>query len=113
MAASYLRPGLNEPQAGSICMNVCRAGCCRGPLLLELSDTEIPAFVAQARRLSVELKVNTGMNGGGWVKFSDHVGERCPMLDPDSAACRIYGQRPMRCREFPERPTTGCPISGG
>ena len=33
------------------------------------------------------------------------------MLDPDTWACRIYADRPGRCRDFPERLTPGCPLS--
>ena len=109
----YLIPGLSVQEASHICMNVCRAMCCRGPLLLELAAEELPSFVEEATMLGVELHMNRSPEGGGWVKFSDHEGERCPMLDPDTFACRIYQRRPERCREFPEKWTPGCPISGG
>ena len=111
--ASYLRPGLTAEEASRICMDQCRAMCCRGPLLLELQPAELPAFEAAAIELGVKVKVNRTGDGGGWLKFSDHEGERCPMLHPDTMQCRIYDCRPFRCREFPERPTPGCPISGG
>jgi Fe-S-cluster containining protein len=94
-------------------MNICRAMCCQGPLLLELAEDELPSFVEQATMLGVKLEVSKGLQGGGWVKFSDHEGERCPMLDPHTFACLIYENRPRRCREFPEKWTPGCPISGG
>ena len=87
--------------------------CCQGPLLLELDPGEVAGFVAQGRKVGVAVAVNRGKGGAGWVKFADHPGERCPMLDPDTAECRIYADRPRRCREFPEKLTPGCPISGG
>lgn len=110
---SYLRPGLTISEASHICMNVCRAMCCRGPLLLELLPPELPAFEEQARKLKVELRVSRGNDGRGWLKFSDYPGERCPMLNPVTFQCRIYDDRPARCRDFPEKQTPGCQISGG
>ena len=109
----YLKPGLNLEQASHICMNVCRAMCCRGALVLELAPGEVSEFADAAEELGVTAQIGERMNGGGLVKFADHEGERCPMLDPDTLECRIYAQRPERCREFPEKPTPGCPISGG
>lgn len=111
--SSFLAPGLTPGEASQICMNQCRAMCCRGPLVLELAAGEVAGFVAAARNLEVQVKVNTAADGQGWVKFADHPAEMCPMLDATTFACRIYESRPRRCREFPERPTPGCAISGG
>jgi Fe-S-cluster containining protein len=94
-------------------MNQCRALCCRGPLVLELAAGETEGFAAAGEKLQVQVKVNTAADGQGWVKFADHPGEMCPMLDARTFACRIYESRPQRCREFPSRPTPGCAISGG
>ncbi len=93
-------------------MTECRAGCCRGPLLLELTSGEVRLLRRAAARLKVRLHLEQRDDGSGWLKFTDHEGERCPMLAPDSFACRIYYQRPRRCRDFPQRPTPGCRISG-
>ena len=109
----FLRPGLTLEQASHICMNVCRAMCCRGPLVLELAPEEVAGFVDAGASLGIDVNISKGTGGRGLVKFTDHEGESCPMLDPDTLACRIYAARPRRCREFPERPTPGCPISGG
>ena len=109
----FLRPGLSLDQASHICMNVCHAMCCQGPLLLELTAEEVTGFAEGAKSLGIRAVIGEGNDGGGWVKFSDHEGEKCPMLDPDTLACRIYEKRPRRCREFPEKLTPGCPISGG
>ena len=111
--ASYLRPGLTISEASNICMNVCRAMCCRGPLLLELLPGEVPAFYENGRKLHIDLKLNVADDGRGWVRFADHPGESCPMLNPVTFQCRIYDDRPARCREFPEKQTPGCQISGG
>ena len=111
--ASYLRPGLTISEASHICMNVCHAMCCRGPLLLELLPQELRAFEEHARRLDVNLEVHTADDGRGWLRFADHPGEKCPMLNPVTFRCSIYDDRPARCREFPEKETPGCQISGG
>ena len=111
--ASFLRPGLTPGQATRICMEQCRAMCCRGPLILELAPREVLPFQRAAGELAVTAQLQVRQDGSGWLRFADHHGERCPLLDPASNACRIYEQRPQRCREFPERPTPGCAISGG
>ena len=87
--------------------------CCRGPLVLELAPEEVAQFVDAGKSLGIGVNFGRGTGGRGLVKFADHEGDRCPMLDPDTLACRIYATRPKRCREFPERPTPGCLISGG
>ncbi len=110
---SRLIAGLTPEAASHICMHQCRAMCCRGPLILQLTVEEAPGFRAQAARLKIDAKITSAGDGGGWVRFSDYPGERCPMLDPDTFACRIYEERPQRCRDFPEKPTPGCAISGG
>ncbi len=94
-------------------MEQCRAGCCRGPLILRLAADEVAAFQASATALGVAAQVTPTSYGGGWVRFGDHAGQCCPMLDQATWACRIYEARPQRCRAFPERPTPGCAISGG
>ena len=111
--AQYLMPDLTPEAASHICMTQCKAMCCRGPLVLQLTGKEVPAFKGHASSLGVDLVVGTAPDGGGWVRFSDHAGERCPMLDESTFACRIYEDRPQRCREFPQRITPGCAISGG
>ena len=108
----HLIPGLTVEAASHICMHQCRAMCCRGPLILRLTQQEVPAFKRHAAALSVALEITQAPDGGGWVRFSDHAGEHCPVLDDPTSACRIYVDRPQRCREFPERPTPGCAISG-
>ena len=103
---------LTPDAATDICMNQCRAMCCRGPLILRLSGDESSRFEEQAMALGLTVKVDAAPGGGGWVKFAEHTGERCPMLEDTTSACRIYQDRPQRCRIFPERPTPGCAISG-
>ena len=102
---------LTPEAATDICMNQCRAMCCRGPLILRLSGDESSRFEEQAMALGLTVKVDAAPGGGGWVKFAEHTGERCPMLEDTTSACRIYQDRPQRCRIFPERPTPGCAIS--
>ena len=108
----YLVPGLTPGEATDICMNQCRAMCCRGPLILQLTTEEVPVFAGLARDLGVAAEIATAPDGG-WVRFTDHQGECCPMLDGATSACLIYDQRPQRCRDFPEKRTPGCAISGG
>ena len=109
---SFHRQGFTPEAASDICMNQCRAGCCRGPLVLRLTPEEVTTLRRAAARLGVSLQPGLSASGGGWLKFADYPGELCPMLDPVTYACRIYAERPGRCRAFPERPTPGCAISG-
>ena len=104
-------PDLTPEAASRICMDQCNAMCCRGPLILRLTEDESADFRRRAEILGIQATVSQAPVGG-WVKFSDHPGERCPMLDEDTWACRIYQHRPQRCRSFPEKPTPGCAISG-
>ena len=109
----YLMPGLTPESATDICMEQCRAMCCRGPLILTLTQAEVLTFKQNSVALGVPLKLSKSPDNGGWVKFADHAGECCPMLDQSTFACRIYADRPQRCRDFPEKLTPGCAISGG
>ena len=104
--------GLTPEAATNICMNQCRAMCCQGPLILRLIEDEPALFEEKAAAMGLMVKVDAAPSGGGWVKFAEHPGQRCPMLNDATSACRIYNDRPQRCRIFPERPTPGCAISG-
>ena len=108
---SYLKPGLALRQANAICMDQCRGQCCRGPLILHLDKNEVAEFKEMGACLGIETNISVSRYGDAWVKFSEHVGEHCPLLDPDTSQCLIYNNRPARCRAFPEKPTPGCPIS--
>ena len=99
-------------EASSICMGRCRAACCQGPLVLRLSREEVDGFRSRAAALGLgPVRARTLEDGGALVRFTDYPGDRCPMLDPGTWACRIYPARPYRCRAFPERLTPGCPLS--
>lgn len=111
--AAYLRPGLTPEQASEICMDQCRAMCCRGPLILELTADEAEDFRSRAAALGTEVDFLPLSQGRAGIRFSDYPEECCPMLNRDTFACRIYRDRPERCRRFPERLTPGCSISGG
>jgi Fe-S-cluster containining protein len=108
----HLAPGLTLEAASHICQHSCRAQCCRGPLVLQLAAPEVAMFRTRAAGLGVELKLRVEADGTGTVVFLEHPGGRCPMLDDATSACRIYQDRPARCREFPEGPRPDCPISG-
>ena len=108
----HLMAGLTPAAASDICMNHCKAMCCRGPLVLRLSPDEVRAFEGHAVRLGVAVRITQTPEGGGWLRFLDHPGEHCPMLDDATSACLIYQYRPQHCRDFPRRPTPGCLISG-
>lgn len=107
-----LKPGLTAEAASRICMHQCRAQCCRGPLVLQLSREEVIEWQGFAEGLGVAATIRRASDGNGWVRFSEHEGEHCPFLDNATSACRIYAHRPQRCRDFPERATPGCAISG-
>ena len=109
----FLRDGLTLQQASKICMTQCRAMCCRGPLVLELTVDEADEFRQRAAGLGTEVDLYPLSSGGYGIRFTDYVGDCCPMLDRATFACRIYPHRPERCRQFPQRLTPGCPISGG
>ena len=103
---------LTPAEASRICMDECRAMCCRGPLILRLERDEIAGFYRAADRLGVTASIKPTADGGGNLLFLDHPGECCPMLDQVTFACRIYEERPRVCREFPRKPEPGCAISG-
>ena len=103
---------LAPADASRICMDQCRAMCCRGPLILRLEPQEVAEFYRAADRLDVYANIKPAADGGGNLLFLDQPGERCPMLDPDTFACRNYDRRPRVCREFPRKPEPGCAISG-
>ena len=103
---------LTPEEASGICMDQCRAMCCRGPLILRLELDEVAVFHGEAVRLGTTADISSAADGGGNLLFLDHPGECCPMLDQATFACRIYEQRPRVCREFPRRPEPGCAISG-
>jgi Fe-S-cluster containining protein len=108
----HLAKGLTLEAASRICMHECRALCCRGPLYVSLGAPEVRMFREQAARLGVPLTLRESADGSGTVVFLEHEGERCPMLDGTTWACRIYADRPARCRAFPEKPRPECAISG-
>ena len=108
---SYLKPGLRLREANTICMEQCRGQCCRGALILRLEKKEVAEFKEMGAYLGIETNISVSRYGDAWVKFSEHIGDHCPMLDPDTSQCLIYDNRPARCRTFPEKPTPGCPIS--
>ena len=103
---------LTPEEASRICMDQCRAMCCRGPLILRLEPEEVAVFHREAVHLGTTADISPAADGGGDLLFLDHPGECCPMLDQATFACRIYEQRPRVCREFPRRPEPGCAISG-
>jgi Fe-S-cluster containining protein len=105
-------PVLAPEVASRVCMHECGARCCRGPQYLRLGVDEVPAFAARAAGLGVQVHLEPAPGGGALVRYLEHDGERCPMLDAATWACRIYAHRPRRCREFPDGPRPGCAISG-
>ena len=107
---SYLKPGLTVEAASSICIERCGAQCCQGPLILCLSEEEKLVFYNTADRTYIHLAMTP--SGESWlVKFQDHQGSRCPMLDSETKKCLIYEDRPKQCRAFPSGPIEGCEIS--
>ena len=109
----YLRPGLTAEAASAICMGQCRAQCCRGPLVLAITEEEVSRLASLGELLAVDVTIIRNPDGSGQIRFLDHPGEHCPFLDGATWACRIYADRPQRCRLFPQGPTPGCAISGG
>ena len=89
---------LTPEEASRICMDQCRAMCCRGPLILRLEPDEVAVFHREAVHLGTTADISPAADGGGDLLFLDHPGECCPMLDQVTFACRIYEQRPRVCR---------------
>ena len=92
-------------------MTECKGLCCRGALVLQLTSVEYKYFKKAAAKLNVSVFASKGVNSTALLKFSDHTGSHCPMLDSDTSTCRIYEHRPNVCRSFPVRFTPGCIIS--
>jgi Fe-S-cluster containining protein len=90
-----------------VCRLQCRAACCQGPLVLRLSAEEAARLTARGAALGVPVVI-VPVADGARLRFTDHPDDRCPMLDPVGHGCRIYPERPARCRAFPEAPTPGC-----
>lgn len=109
----HLVSGLSLEEASHVCMHQCRAMCCRGPQCLRLTPAEVASFKGHAADLGVAIHILESPEGAGIVRFLDHPGEHCPMLDDLTSVCRIYSSRPSPCREFPEKLRPGCAISGG
>ncbi|MBI4282185.1 MAG: YkgJ family cysteine cluster protein [Chloroflexi bacterium] len=109
----YLIASLSAEAASRICAKQCRAMCCRGALILQLTSNEVPSFNEHATTLGAVLLMTPISDGGAWVRFAEHQGGHCPMLDAHSSTCRIYVDRPTQCRDFPHNLTPGCAISGG
>ena len=107
----YLAPGLTPEVASRICSTMPRPVLPRPPPA-EPTAPEVLSF-RRTRRLSVELTLHEAEDGSGAVAFLEHAGECCPMLDHATSVCRIYADRPHRCREFPDKLRPGCAISGG
>ena len=107
---SYLKHGLTIEDASNICIERCGAQCCQGPLVLCLSEEERLVFKNTSDNMGTSLKITPF--GESWiVKFEDHQGDCCPMLDIKTMKCLNYEHRPRQCKEFPSRPIKGCEIS--
>lgn len=111
--AAFALAHLTAAAASAICMGHCRAMCCRGPQYLRLTAAEADQLARLAGQLGAPLVLQRSADGSATLGFLDHAGDCCPFLDQTTWACRIYADRPARCRQFPEGPRPGCAISGG
>ena len=71
-------------------MEQCRGQCCRGALILRLGKNEVAEFKEMGAHLGIETNISVSRYGDAWVKFSEHIGDHCPMLDPETSRCLIY-----------------------
>jgi len=85
--------------------------CCRGPLVLQLTVIEHEFLKNVGKQFQLPVVSSATMDGRYILKFLDHPGLHCPMLDSETSMCRIYEDRPKVCREFPVKVTPGCLIS--
>lgn len=106
----FLKPGLTPERAQPLCLQQCRAQCCRGPQFLRLTDDEVTRLKRHADALGLRLTIHAEADGGS-IRFLEYANDCCPMLDDATSRCRIYDERPQRCRAFPEGPRPGCLIS--
>ena len=89
----------------ALCVEQCRAACCRAPGSLVLSERE-----AQRLAMRVPGALTLYHEGGNRhrLNFSDHGGQ-CPALNDDST-CRVYADRPVACHHYPSMPDPRCAV---
>lgn len=104
---------IDPGEVTNICINQCKAMCCRGPFILSLANYEFKEFERYSKELDRDLKPIYKDDGTVGIRFLDHIGGNCPMLNSDTSTCGIYQNRPKVCRDFPTKYTPGCLISGG
>ena len=92
----------------ALCVERCRAACCRAPGSVVLSHHE-----ANRMALRSPTPLHLYDEGGNRLRlnFSDHDGH-CPMLEAD-ARCRIYSDRPVACHRYPSQPELRCAVWPG
>ena len=78
---------LTPEEASRICMDQCRAMCCRGPLILRLEPDEVAVFHREAVRLGTTADISPAADGGGNLLFLDHPGGVLP--DAGSSHLRV------------------------
>ena len=99
---------LTPEEASRICMDQCRAMCCRGPLILRLEPEEVAVFHREAVRLGTTADISPAADGGGNLLFQDHPGECCPMLDQATFAWpHLRTEAAGLVPEFPRRRSLG------
>ena len=78
---------LTPEEASRICMDQCRAMCCRGPLILRLDPDEVAVFHREAVHLGTTADISPAADGGGDLLFLDHPGGVLP--DAGSSHLRV------------------------
>ncbi len=104
---------IDPGEVSNICIGQCKAMCCRGPLILSLTNDEFVEFERYSGKLDLDIKPIQRDDGTIGIRFLDFAGGHCPMLNPYTSMCMIYQNRPKVCRDFPTKYTPGCLISGG
>lgn len=101
----------------AMCSVECGAKCCRAPLVLSVTETELPAMLAlrpdidmaEHGRTDTWIDLATGEQVARTVvTFADEPGQACPFLDQPTNRCTVYEARPESCRGFPDRPESWC-----
>jgi Fe-S-cluster containining protein len=104
-----VNPGWVQPPSRALCVEQCRAACCRAPGSIELDGWELDSLRGSTpQTLIVYAELETPQVQRYRLNFSDHGGQ-CPML-ADDATCRIYVNRPACCHAFPSQPDPRCAV---
>lgn len=83
----------------------CGAHCCKNAVMF-IDSSEMRRIKA----LSKEFKVFCKGPNSWQVEMAFQKDHHCPFLTKENL-CRVYDERPIACRRYPEREEANCPLS--